>query len=101
MIMGRGALVSMIYKKLLQLGDNDLNRTTAFTLMTTDVEKIVDVWWRLLVPWSCLLQIAISTYLLYRQLGAVCCVPILVILCKQKQPAHSRHLHQNAHCWLQ
>ncbi|KAH7141839.1 putative multidrug resistance-associated protein, partial [Dactylonectria macrodidyma] len=80
MIMARGALVSMIYSKLLQFRGNDIHRMTAFTLMTTDVEKIVDVWWRLLEPWSCLLQISIATYLLYRQLGAVCCVPILIIL---------------------
>lgn len=31
-------------------------------------------------PWSCILQIAICTYLLYLQLGAICCVPILVII---------------------
>ncbi|KAK9783102.1 putative Multidrug resistance-associated protein [Seiridium cardinale] len=80
MIMARGALVSMIYSKLLQSSDNDADRATAFTLMTADVEKIVDTWWRLLDPWSCLLTISIGTYLLYRQLGAVCCVPILVIL---------------------
>ncbi|KAK9419089.1 putative Multidrug resistance-associated protein [Seiridium unicorne] len=80
MIMARGALVSMIYSKLLKSSDNDAGRATAFNLMTADVEKIVDTWWRLLDPWSCLLTISIGTYLLYRQLGAVCCVPILVIL---------------------
>ncbi|GAB0137433.1 hypothetical protein EsDP_00005697 [Epichloe bromicola] len=77
--MARGALVSMIYSKLLQSRDNGSQRMTAFTLMTTDVEKIVDDYWRLLEPVPCLAQIGIGTYLLYRQLGAVCCVPILVI----------------------
>ncbi|OIW26905.1 putative multidrug resistance-associated protein [Coniochaeta ligniaria NRRL 30616] len=79
MLMARGALVSMIYSKLLQPKDNDIHPATAFTLMTTDVEKIVDVWWRLLDPWFGLLKMGIGTYLLYRQLGAVCCVPILVV----------------------
>lgn len=82
MIKARGALVSMIYYKLLHSAGGEAQRATAFTLMTTDVEKIVDTWWRLLDPWPCLLQISIATYLLYRQLGAVCCVPILVIFCK-------------------
>ncbi|KAH6648013.1 putative multidrug resistance-associated protein [Truncatella angustata] len=79
MIKARGALVPMIYSKLMQCSGSDVNRSTAFTLMTTDVEKIVDTWWRLLDPWTCLLKISIGTYLLYRQLGAVCCVPIIVI----------------------
>ncbi|KAK3337596.1 putative multidrug resistance-associated protein [Cercophora scortea] len=79
MIMARGALVSMIYSKLLRTRVNGVDQSTAFTLMTTDVEKIVDVAWRLLEPWYCILQIGICTYLLYRQLGAVCCVPIIVI----------------------
>ncbi|KAK8134552.1 hypothetical protein PG984_006564 [Apiospora sp. TS-2023a] len=80
MIMARGVLVSMIYSKLLRSRANGVEQFSAFTLMTNDVEKIVDVWWRLLEPWYCLLQIGICTYLLYRQLGAICCVPILIIL---------------------
>ncbi|KAK3680588.1 putative multidrug resistance-associated protein [Podospora appendiculata] len=96
MIMARGALVSMIYAKLLRTRVNGVDQSTAFTLMTTDVEKIVDVAWRLLEPWYCILQIGICTYLLYRQLGAVCCVPIvvifvtfgLVILAGYKVPRH-------------
>lgn len=82
--MARGSLISIIYSKLLQSRGNDANRMNAFTLMTTDVEKIVDDCWRLLEPVPCLAQIIIGTYILYLQLGAVCCVPILVIFCKQK-----------------
>jgi len=83
MIMTRGALVSMIYSKLLQTKVNAVDQSTAFTLMTTDVEKIVETFWRLILePWSCVLQIGICGYLLYRQLGAVCCVPIIVIFGK-------------------
>lgn len=80
-IMTRGALVSMIYSKLLQTTVNGIDQPAAFTLMTTDVENIVESLWRLVMePWSCILQIAICTYLLYLQLGAICCVPILVII---------------------
>ncbi|MCJ1246867.1 hypothetical protein MMC30_004076, partial [Trapelia coarctata] len=78
--MTRGALVSMIYSKLLQTKVNAIDQSTAFTLMTTDVEEIVETFWRLILePWSCVLQIGICGYLLYRQLGGVCCVPITVI----------------------
>ncbi|KAK7966405.1 P-loop containing nucleoside triphosphate hydrolase protein [Apiospora aurea] len=80
-VMVRGALVSMIYSKLLQTTVNSTDQSTAFTLMTTDVENIVETLWRLVLePWSCLLQIGIGTYLLYLQVGAICCVPILSIL---------------------
>jgi ATP-binding cassette subfamily C (CFTR/MRP) protein 1 len=82
--MTRGALVPLIYSKLLQQKGNSLHQMTAFTLVTADVETIVNDSWRLLEPWAHLLQIAIGTYLLYRQLGAVCCIPIIVILCKSR-----------------
>lgn len=83
MIMTRGALVSIIYSKLLQTKVNTVDQSTAFILMTTDVEKIVETFWRLILePWSCVLQIGICGYLLYRQLGAVFCVPIIVIFGK-------------------
>ncbi len=83
MIMTRGALVSMIYSKLLQTKVNAVDQSTAFTLMTTDVEKIVETFWKLILePWCCVLQIGIGGYLLYRQLGAVFCVPIIVIFSK-------------------
>jgi ATP-binding cassette subfamily C (CFTR/MRP) protein 1 len=49
--------------------------------MTTDVEKIVETFFLLIMtPWESFLQIGICTYLLYRLLGAVCCVPIITIL---------------------
>ncbi|KAM0230001.1 hypothetical protein ACHAPO_009553 [Fusarium lateritium] len=80
MAMARGALVPLIYSKLLQLKGNNAHQMTAFTLVTADVETIVNDSWRLLEPWAHLLQMVIGTYLLYRQLGAVCCVPIIVIL---------------------
>lgn len=97
MIKARGVLVSMIYSKLLRSRANGAEQSTAFTLMTNDVEKIVDVWWRLLEPWYCILQISICTYLLYRQVGAICCVPILVILCKQNLPYAQSFVLTNCH----
>ena len=70
----------MVYSKLLRTRLNTTDQSTALTLMTTDVEKIVETFWRLILdPWSCIMQLGICTYLLYRQLGAVCCVPIIVI----------------------
>lgn len=84
MTITRGALVTMIYSKLLRTKANVVDQSAALTLMTTDVEKIVETFWRLILdPWSCILQLGICVYLLYRQLGAVCCVPIIVMFCKK------------------
>lgn len=84
MTITRGVLVTMIYSKLLRTKVNVVDQSAALTLMTTDVEKIVETFWRLIMdPWSCILQLGICVYLLYRQLGAVCCVPIIVIFRKK------------------
>lgn len=84
MTITRGALVTMIYSKLLHTKANVVDQSAALTLMTTDVEKIVETFWRLILdPWSCILQLGICVYLLYRQLGAVCCAPIIIMSCKK------------------
>ncbi|KAF4332182.1 ABC transporter integral membrane type 1 [Fusarium beomiforme] len=102
MIMARGALVSMIYSKLLRLKGNYVNPMTAFTLVTADVETIVNDSWRLLEPWAHLLQIIIGTYLLYQQLGAVCCVPTIVILLTFTLVALvGSHIPGNQGAWFQ
>jgi ATP-binding cassette subfamily C (CFTR/MRP) protein 1 len=81
MIMTRGVLIPMIYSKLLENKGNAIDQSTAFTLMTTDVEKIIETFFLLIMtPWESFLQMSICTYLLYRLLGAVCCVPIIAIL---------------------
>jgi ABC-type siderophore export system fused ATPase/permease subunit len=84
MTITRGVLVTMIYSRLLRTKVNVVDQSAALTLMTTDVEKIVETFWRLILdPWSCILQLGICVYLLYRQLGAVCCVPIIIIFRKK------------------
>lgn len=87
MTITRGALVAMLYSKLLRTRSGALDQSIALTLVTTDAEKIVETFWRLILdPWSCLLQLGILVYLLYRQVGAVCCAPIIVMLRKMFLP---------------
>uniref|UniRef100_A0A093UWR8 Multidrug resistance-associated protein 1 n=1 Tax=Talaromyces marneffei PM1 TaxID=1077442 RepID=A0A093UWR8_TALMA len=63
MIMTRGALIPMIYSKLLQTKVKPADQSAALTLMTTDVEKIVETFWRLILdPWSCILQLGIFCF---------------------------------------
>ncbi|KAK7978166.1 hypothetical protein PG988_005656 [Apiospora saccharicola] len=78
MIMARGVLVSMIYSKLLRSRANGAEQSSAFTLMTNDVEKIVDVWWRLLEP--CLEPSVAYRYLLYFRVRNLSAQPLLLFL---------------------
>jgi ATP-binding cassette subfamily C (CFTR/MRP) protein 1 len=49
------------------------------TLMGTDVERIAETWYLLVVEsWANILQLGIAIFLLERQLGAVCIAPILI-----------------------
>ncbi|KAL3712035.1 hypothetical protein TMatcc_000730 [Talaromyces marneffei ATCC 18224] len=102
MIMTRGALIPMIYSKLLQTKVKPADQSAALTLMTTDVEKIVETFWRLILdPWSCILQLGICVYLLYLQLGAVCCVPIIVIfVCFGLVAVASRRVPEYQNTWF-
>lgn len=68
----RGGLISLIYRRMLQTQATKLNDSAAVTLMSTDVQRIAETFHFLileLVP--AFIQLGVATYLLYRQLGAV------------------------------
>lgn len=86
MAMIRGSLIGMIYGKLATLDVANVNESSAMTLMGTDVERIVETWHELFTDvWASVLQLGIATYLLQRQIGAVCVVPIIFALGKLAQ----------------
>jgi len=81
MAMIRGSLISIIYQKMMILKSADANKSAAMTLMGTDVDRIVETWYLLVVDiWASILQLGIAIFLLERQLGAVCIAPILIAL---------------------
>ncbi|KAI0803754.1 P-loop containing nucleoside triphosphate hydrolase protein [Xylaria sp. FL0064] len=72
MIMIRGGLISIIYRKMLQTQVTKTNDSAAVTLMGTDVQRIAETFHYLLVELiPAFIQLGIATYLLYLQLGAV------------------------------
>ncbi|KAI0407428.1 P-loop containing nucleoside triphosphate hydrolase protein [Xylaria palmicola] len=79
MTMIRGGLVSIIYRKMLQTQATKLNDSAATTLMGTDVQRIAETFHYLLVETiPAFIQLAIATYLLYLQLGAVFVVLLIL-----------------------
>jgi ATP-binding cassette, subfamily C (CFTR/MRP), member 1 len=77
----RGGVVSLIYQKSLRLDVTapDVSPEGALTLMNTDVETAMQGVLFLHNFWGALLEIAVGIYLLYRQLGAACAMPVAVV----------------------
>lgn len=61
-----------------------MGENTAVALMGTDVERIVQGLESLHETWASLLDVAIATWLLERQLGFACLAPIVVIVGKSQ-----------------
>ncbi|KAI1313225.1 P-loop containing nucleoside triphosphate hydrolase protein [Xylaria venustula] len=79
MTMIRGGLISVIYRKMLQIQMTKQNDSAAVTLIGTDVQRIAETFHYLLVETvPAFIQLGIATYLLYLQLGGV--FVILLIL---------------------
>ena len=74
--MVRGQLVSMLYNKATTLSITTADPTAALTLMSADIERI-DMGWRTANEiWANLVEIGIAVYLLERQLGVSCLIPV-------------------------
>lgn len=79
--MFRGALVSLIYDRTLQLQDGVYNEAAAVTLMSTDVDRIASSLEDLHEIWAQIIEVGLGIWLLAMQLGWVCVFPLLVLSC--------------------
>lgn len=75
----RVALVSAIFQKTIELNTTHLD-TSVLTLMSTDVERIQTGLQLIHDLWALPIQITISSWLLYQQLGPAFVAPLLVVL---------------------
>jgi ATP-binding cassette subfamily C (CFTR/MRP) protein 1 len=76
----RGTYVSAIYRKTTQISITDLDNVAAVTLMSTDVERIMLGLQRIHEIWANLVQVALSTWLLQRELGVACFPPLVIAI---------------------
>lgn len=80
--MVRGAIVSMVYKKACTLNLKDADPAESVTLMSADVERIVQGWQTMHEMWANIAEIALAIFLLERELGVACVVPVGVTVGK-------------------
>lgn len=80
--MVRGALISMIYRKSGTLGIKDADPAASITLMSADIERIVHGWQTMNEIWANAVEIGLAIFLLERQLGIACVVPVAVSIGK-------------------
>jgi ATP-binding cassette, subfamily C (CFTR/MRP), member 1 len=78
--MSRGALVALIYERALLVPDGLYDESTAITLMSSDTALIGTSMERVHDIWAYTAQVAIGVYLLARQIGWVCVMPLLVVV---------------------
>lgn len=76
----RGAIVSMVYKKACTLNLKDADPAESVTLMSADVERIVQGWQTMHEMWANVAEIALAIFLLERELGVACVVPVGVTI---------------------
>ena len=80
--MVRGILVTMLYKKASTLTLSNADPANSLTLMSADVERITQGWQTMHEIWANSVEIGLAIYLLERQLGISCIVPVCVALGK-------------------
>lgn len=82
--MARGQLITMLYDKATDIDITAADPTAALTLMSADIERIDTGWRTAHDVWANLVEIAVAVYLLERQLGVVCLIPVGAAICKYK-----------------
>lgn len=81
--MFRGAASLMIYDHALHVPDGSLDdRSATITLMTTDIDRIINCIIILNECWARTIEVGIGIALLALRLGWVCVVPLVVVLSK-------------------
>ena len=80
--MARGGLISMLYNKTADLSITSVDPANSLTLMSADIERITTGWQTMHEIWANLIEVALAIWLLQRQLGVACVIPIAVSLGK-------------------
>jgi ABC-type multidrug transport system fused ATPase/permease subunit len=76
----RGGLVSMIYRKATGLSLTDADPANSVTLMSADVERIVQGWSTITDMWANPLEIGLAIFLLQQELGVAVAVNVGVMV---------------------
>jgi ATP-binding cassette subfamily C (CFTR/MRP) protein 1 len=72
----------MLTRKTTDLSVRDIDPAASLTLMSADIEQIVQGWQTMHEIWANLAEVAVAIVLLEGQLGVSCVVPIAVSIGK-------------------
>ena len=84
----RGGLISIIFDKSLRLDGFDLNTSMAMTLMSADIDRIAIGLKSIHELWANIVEVALGTWLLERQVG-IACLP-MIALCLGMPQLHTQ-----------
>lgn len=74
----RGGLISLIYRKTLELRVGATDPTASLTLMSSDIQRMVETVTLIHDTWLGFLDVCIAMFLLYLELGQACYAPAIV-----------------------
>lgn len=74
--------MTAIYRKTTEISLTALDNSAAVTLMSTDVERIINGLRMMHEFWANLIQVCVATWLLQQELGVACVAPIAVSIGK-------------------
>ncbi|KAL8840168.1 MAG: hypothetical protein Q9176_004016 [Flavoplaca citrina] len=80
--MARGGLISMLFAKITFVKANAADPASSLTLMSADIERITNGWQTMHECWANPIEVGIAIYLLERQLGPACAIPLGVAIGK-------------------
>jgi ATP-binding cassette subfamily C (CFTR/MRP) protein 1 len=72
----------MLYSKTTDLSITAVDPSASMILMSADIERITTGWQTMHEMWASIIEVGLAIYLLERQLGAACAVPIAVSISK-------------------
>ena len=78
----RGGLISLLYGKTADLPINAVQPEASLTLMNADIERISNGFQFAHDLWANIIEMALATYLLERQLGPSAAIPVGVAVRK-------------------
>ncbi|KAH9220185.1 hypothetical protein DL95DRAFT_433377 [Leptodontidium sp. 2 PMI_412] len=81
MYMMRGVLVSAVYRKTVQAKLSAADDSAALTLMSADVERIIQGLRSIHELWANTVEVALASWLLPRLIGASFVAPLIVVVC--------------------
>jgi ATP-binding cassette subfamily C (CFTR/MRP) protein 1 len=77
----RGSLVSLLYLKTLTSPPKGLSERASVTLMSVDVDGITSAAPNAHEVWASPVEIGVAVWLLQRQIGVICVVPLSIVIC--------------------